>query len=182
METCSFFTFYRLRKKQLSDRFQGKVLSAFKAVKIIPNNLEQCKAEDEALVLEYYNEGLPSLSTFQQELKLWKRCLTNENNKRRSLSQVISVISENQIRKIFPRVFEALLVTPATSASVERSNSALRYIKNIYRNSISESRLNALILICVHRYIKLYYDKIIDLFAAKHPRRMPLILPEKPSK
>ena len=32
-------------------------------------------------------------------------------------------------------VFEILLVIPATSAGVERSNSALRYIKNVYRNS-----------------------------------------------
>ena len=77
------------------------------------------------------------------------------------------------------RVFEILLVIPATSASVERSNSALRYLKNIYRNSISESHLNALILMYVHRYIKLDYDKIIDFFATKDPRRMLLILPEE---
>ena len=81
METCSFFTFYRLFKKPLSDRFQGKVASATKAVKIIPNNLEQCKAEDEALALEYYNEDLLSQSTFQQEMKLWKRYWANENAK-----------------------------------------------------------------------------------------------------
>ena len=62
------------------------------------------------------------------------------------------------------RIFEILLVIPATSASVERSNSALRYLKNIYRNSISESHLNALILMYVHRYIKLDYDQIIDFF------------------
>ena len=36
-------------------------------------NLEQCKAEDEELLLEYYNEDLPSPSTFKQDLKLWKQ-------------------------------------------------------------------------------------------------------------
>ena len=40
-ETCSFFIFNRLRKKQFSDRFWGKVASTFKAVKIIANNLQQ---------------------------------------------------------------------------------------------------------------------------------------------
>ena len=60
------------------------------------------------------------------------------------------------------KVFAILLVIPVTSASVERSNSALRYIKNIYRNSISEPCLNALMLMYVRRYIKLDYDKIID--------------------
>ena len=67
-----FLPFIDSLKKQLSDRFQSKVTSSIKAVKVIPNNLEQCKAEDEAIVLEYYNEDLPSSSTFQQELILGK--------------------------------------------------------------------------------------------------------------
>ena len=87
-----YFTFYRLRKKQLSDRFQGEVASAFRAVNIMPNNLEQCKAEDKVLVLEYCNEDFSSPSTFQQELKLWKRYWANENDKSKSLSQTISVM------------------------------------------------------------------------------------------
>ena len=67
-----FLPFIDSLKKQLSDRFQSKVTSSIKAVKVIPNNLEQCKAEDEAIVLEYYNEDLPSSSTFQRELILGK--------------------------------------------------------------------------------------------------------------
>ena len=34
---------------------------------------------------------------------------------------------------------------------------------------MSQSRLNALILMYVYRNIKLDYDKIIDFFATKHP-------------
>ena len=68
-----FLPFIDCLEKQLSDRFQGKTASTIKTVKIIPNNLDQCKVGDEALVLEYYNEDLPSPSTFQQELKLWRR-------------------------------------------------------------------------------------------------------------
>ena len=50
----------------------------------------------------------------------------------KSLSQTVSVISEKQIGRMFPnvtKVFEILLGIPATSTSVERSNSTLRYIK-----------------------------------------------------
>ena len=118
-------------------------------------------------------------------MKLWKRYWANKNKKPKSLSQTISVISEKQIGEMFPnvmRVLKILLVIPATSASVEISNSILRYIKNIYRNSVSEPRLNAVILTYVHRYINLDYDKIIDFFATMHPRRMLLMLPKKPSK
>ena len=154
METCSFFTFYRFRK-QLSDRFQGKGASAFNTVKIIPKNFGQCKAEDEALVLEYYNENNSSPSTFQQELKLWKRYWATENDKPKSLSQTVSPISEKQIEKMFPnvmRVFEMLLVIPAC-ASVERSNSALSYIKNLYRNSMSEPRVHQQLSSCSFKKI-----------------------------
>ena len=97
-------------------------------------------------------------------------------------NQTISVICEKQMGKMFPnvmRVFEILLVIPATSASAGRSNSALRYIKNIYKNSMSEPRLNALILMYVHWYIKLDYDTITDFFGTKQPRRMLLILPKE---
>ena len=72
-----------------------------------------------------------SPSTFQQELILWKQYWVNQNDKSKSLSQTISVISEKEIGKIFPnvmRVFEIILVIPATSARFERSNSGLRYI------------------------------------------------------
>ena len=81
-------------KKQLSDKFQGKLTSAIKAVKIIPDNLEKCRAEDEALVLEYYNEGFPTPSAFQQELELWKQYWANEN---KSLYQIISAISKKYL-------------------------------------------------------------------------------------
>ena len=118
-------------------------------------------------------------------MKLWKRHWANENEKRKSLSHTISVISEKKKKKKKSgnnRVFEIFLVIPATSACVERSNSVLRYIKNIHRNSISEPRLNAQILMYVHRYIKLDSDKITDFFASKYPRIMLLILPEKTEK
>ena len=41
------------------------------------------------------------------------------------------------------------------------------------------SRLNVLILVYVHRYIKFNYDKTIDFFATKHPEGMLLILPKE---
>ena len=42
---------------------------------------------------------------------------------------------------------------------------------------MGEDRLNALSLIYIYRYIFLDYDKIIDIYASKYPRRMLLINP-----
>ena len=42
---------------------------------------------------------------------------------------------------------------------------------------MGEERLNALSLVCIHQDIFLDYDKIIDIYASKYPRRMLLINP-----
>ena len=74
-------------------------------------------------------------------------------------------------------ILNILLVTAVTSATVERSNSTLKFIKNPYRNSMKQDRLTALILLYIHRDISLDYDKIIDIYATRHPRRMLLLNP-----
>ena len=82
----------------------------------------------------------------------------------------------NQVQ--FPNVHTMLrliLITPVTTATVERSNSSLRFIKNAYRSTMSEERLNALLLLFIHRDIELDYNKIVDIFALRNARRMLLI-------
>ena len=84
-------------KKQVSDKFQAKLTSAIQAVKIIPDNLEKYRAEDEPLALEYYNEGFPTPSAFQQELKLWEQYWANENKKTKVSVPNHSAISEKYL-------------------------------------------------------------------------------------
>ena len=54
-----------------------------------------------------------------------------------------------------------------TSASVERANSALDYVKTELRSTMGQDRLNDLILLYVHKDIPLQYCQIVDQFAAK---------------
>ena len=42
---------------------------------------------------------------------------------------------------------------------------------------MGEERLNTLLLLYIHRDIFLDFDKIIDMYASKYPRRMLLIHP-----
>ena len=53
---------------QPRDKFQGNVASSIKDVTITPNNLEQCRTGNEALMLEYFNDEVQSELTFQEEL------------------------------------------------------------------------------------------------------------------
>lgn len=69
-------------------------------------------------------------------------------------------------------VLEISLVTAATSAGVERANSSLRFVKNVYRSVMKEDRFNALIVLLVHRNIALDYGKVIDMYSQRYPRHM----------
>ena len=101
-------------------------------------------------------------------------------SKPNKVADTLDMMAHDGIEKLFPNVLvilRILVIIPATSATVERANSALRYAKNVYRSSMKEPRLNALILMYVHRDIKLDFEQIIDMYALRHPRRMLLVNP-----
>jgi len=68
-------------------------------------------------------------------------------------------------------------VTPITTATVERSNSSPRFVKTVYRNNMGEERLNALLLLFIHRDIELNHEEVVAIFARRNSRRMLLINP-----
>ena len=59
----------------------------------------------------------------------------------------------------------------------KKANSTLQHLRTDFRSMMGEERLNALSLVYIHRDIFLDYDKIIDIYASKYPRRMLLINP-----
>ena len=80
----------------------------------------------------------------------------------------------------YPNIFvilQILPVIPVTTASVERANSSLKFVKTALRSSMTNTRLNALTRLFVHRDIDLDLDKIINDYARAHPRRMQLSRP-----
>ena len=70
-----------------------------------------------------------------------------------------------------------LLLSPVTSAGVERANASLKFIKSLHRSTMKEDGLNALLLLFVHREIGLDLDRIVNTYDTRHPRRMLFINP-----
>ena len=105
---------------------------------------------------------------------MWK------NTKSDKPDTLSGTIANNKVcNMMFPNIVKIihLLLTSVTSAGVERANSALKFVKNAFRSSMGEDRFNALVLMYVHKDIELDLDKIIDIFARRHPRRMVLFNP-----
>ena len=81
---------------------------------------------------------------------------------------------------MFPNVYVVLKIVntiPVTTATIERSNSALKYVKTALRSTMGQERLNSLLLLFIHKDIPLDYEVIINSFASKHPRKMLLSNP-----
>ena len=83
-------------------------------------------------------------------------------------------------RGLYPKIhtiLRLLKIAPVKSATVERSNSSLRFVKSCFRGTVREDRLNALSLLFIHKDVALDYDAIIDDYAKRNKRRMTFINP-----
>ncbi len=69
-----------------------------------------------------------------------------------------------------------VLVMPATNAVSERSISALRRVKSYLRTTVSQSRLNHLMLLHVHKHLTdgLDLKKVANEFVAGSEHRLTL--------
>ena len=49
----------------------------------------------------------------------------------------------------------------------KKTNFTLQHLRTDSQSMMDDELLNALSLVCIHQYIFLYYDKIINIYASK---------------
>lgn len=148
---------------------------------------------------ESFNTNFPD-KQFNSLIKNYQEFFNNEKLKRElqvlysdrsifgnseKLTDMTEFIYKNDIVTEVPelyKLFSLILSLPPTSASVERSFSALKRIKSYSRNTISHVRLNNLSILAIERGLVKelmkdgsFYDNIIDDFASTKSRRIDLI-------
>ncbi|CAI9722604.1 finger MYM-type 1-like [Octopus vulgaris] len=104
--------------------------------------------------------------------------------KKPSVSHLMSYINSTDLVEAMPELFnlcKLILTIPSTTASVERSFSALSRIKTYQRNATGERRLSGLALMSIEKDLlqelmkrEDFYENVIDIFAQKD-RRIELI-------
>ena len=118
-----------------------------------------------------YLSILPAASELevQSEFELWRKFCENIPNKPKN------AIESMRSAKNFPTILALLSIfatIPVTTASAERVFSSLGRIKTKFRSSMSESRVEGLLLLKTHRDILISQEEIIDRFASMHHRRL----------
>lgn len=121
----------------------------------------------------------PDISKFelQLETEIWKQKWEEEQGDKVPETALSSLQVCNA--DLFPnvrKVLEVLCVLPVTSAEPERSFSTLRRLKNWMRSTTSETRLNGLAALNIHREIDVCPEEVVERFVNQANRRMDLIL------
>ena len=90
-------------------------------------------------------------------------------------TRVPEIRKVNPMKKSFPNIYTVLCILgtiPVTSCECERSVSVLRRLKTYLRNTMTQSRLNGLALMSIHRDVDIDYENVINKFARRFPRRL----------
>ena len=179
MRSCStaFLPFLDHLITEFESRFSELSSAAVQGLLLLPGNLNNLNDEKEAEIRSRFAADLPEPNTFQEELKRWRKKWEIQALANVSLPSNINGAFEEANTLSFPniqRVLTILLEAPVTTATVERSNSALGYINTKRRSTMAQQRLNDLILLFDHKDIPLDVDAVIDRFARMKPRCMAL--------
>ena len=158
-----FIPFLDCPVQQLNDRFQGRTKDAIKGIYLIPSHLSDADDKVEH-IKRYYGNDLPNKDGLTQKIKLRKQFWKKEKaGKPKTLSATLKHLMQKNIYQMFSniaRILSLILTTLAASASVERANSAFLNVKTDFQSTMSEDRFHALLLLYLHRDIKLDDKKI----------------------
>lgn len=172
---------------QLNERFisHKNILSSFQ---VLLNTNNEDVPEAHVAVNVLFNEYCSDLTvnSSQQllgEIKIWQRRIEQIDLERRESCKLnkkryrqINAVEALQVCNIsmYPSVnklLQILATLPVTSCTAERSFSTLKYLKSYLRNTTSETRLNGLALLYVHKDILVNSEEVLNELAKK-PRRL----------
>ena len=151
--------------------------AAVGGLRLLPEKAKTMDVERvRADLLQAYEVDLPEAEHLDAELRVWKTkwsSVPSEMKVPSTVEDTLKSVSRQEL--FFPNVLQVLkllLVTPVTTASVERANSALGFVNSDHRSTMSEGRLNALLRLYVHKDIQLHFEEVVTAYGHKHPRRM----------
>lgn len=138
------------------------------ALRLVPSEIDSVGLETIGEILEYFHPLQISLRNSN-----YGKLYGNVKQKPKDISSTLS--DPRCCSLVFPnntKILNLLMQTSVTSSSVERANSSLKFIKNPMQSTMHEDRLNALLLLYVHKDIAVDYNTVLDTFSRRNPRKM----------
>ena len=138
----------------------------------------QCFNEELDLVCNFFYDDFNREDLAAELLtlhELYHSAVGDEVPSVNTIKIALSTLSTTQLMllKTVCRLFQLLMILPATNATSERSFSALRRIKSYLRNTMSQARLNHLMILHYHQDVcdKLDLKSIANEYIRKNETR-----------
>ena len=157
----------------LRARFQSHSTKALNLCKLLPHELKEriTTLGDLQETVQMYKHVIPEVDSLDIQLEMWT-CKWQDVNKDDCPKTAVEAL--DHIDLPFMPTIHALLrflaTLPVTTCTVERSFSALKYLKNYLRTTMTEDRLTGLALLYIHRDIPIDIDDIINRFGNSNRR------------
>ena len=117
-------------------------------------------------------EDLPSPTDFPQEIHNWtNRWRRHESPLPDNPADALHYAHTTLYLNI-DCLFRIFCTLPVTTSECERTVSVLRRLKTYLGSTMRQDRLSSLALLHINYSIVIDVNKVIDMFAPKHPRRM----------
>ncbi|KAF0298378.1 repressor of the inhibitor of the protein kinase [Amphibalanus amphitrite] len=152
---------------QINERFRSHLSRGVRLSALLPTVCTKSRTSFEELrpAVDMYSRLLDcSSDQVEAEFRLWqKRWLRCEAHERPRT--VLEALAEARTAGSFPviaRLLHIFATLPVTTATSERSFSALKRLKTYLRSTLTEDRLNGLAMLYVHRDIPLDGDEAIS--------------------
>ncbi len=120
-----------------------------------------------------FESDLPSPKLLGEEVKRWRRHFMSES--KATLADTPGSALKACSESFYPNITILLRIAatlPITSCECERSASSLRRLETYNRASMTEERRSSLALIHIHYNKEVSVDRVIDIFARLHPRKL----------
>ncbi|XP_072331181.1 zinc finger MYM-type protein 1-like isoform X2 [Scyliorhinus torazame] len=158
-----------------------QIAKRFKFLSELVNNSE-IDEDSIKLIISYYKDDIDhklvnECYLFKEYLHLRKSQKTEENTpSKMQCAEVLRLICEQHLIEVFSNITTALklyLTMPITSCETERNFSKLSFIKNKFRSTMTEERLNSLCILSLENDSarKLSYDKTVREYVARKNRK-----------
>lgn len=159
--------------EQMRERFQLHKANAYKLSLLLP---AYCEAS-EFIVLKdsakLYDPFLPGgIECLEAEFLRWKAYWSRQpaDKRPKRVLNALAVATELGTFPILQTLLRIFATIPVTTATGERSFSALKLLKTYLRSTMREERLNGLAHLFINKDIELVHNEVIDEFSKKNRR------------
>lgn len=175
-----YYSFVEVLSQELKRRFRGdgetesgKILNALHTLTKANNWIGKDAMGPDSLeavhmLCEFYGGEEQKLKT---ELRVFHASFPNTC----TMKGILKTLRDNSGQNIFPTLVEMIrtcATIPVSTATVERSFSKLKLVKDTLRSQCTEERVSDFLLLAIEKDIPVIHSEVINIYRDMAPRRL----------